>query len=544
MSGSFIRFVASFLRHGAARDKEFLFKRKAYATGIVTFLLTLVQRNPLAQRLVTVGSHFKRSRCRSRIVLLCCLVLGALFLWTMFGSPFKNCVRYTPVYLRQTLDEQYRVIFPKSVQVTNSCPFCHELKLNLPCYKAKLLCDYDPAFEDNKRQFMCDCNCGAFESPEPSLSKDRGAKKVNILFFTSHELVLRATSQHELLYYEAAQALPDFSAHMFGPGFEGYNSELSVKENVANAFPNMNFDVLFIQIPSNYHFTDSIYTNIQELSKDLLVVLRLHECRYGLCEDHLTRTAAHIAMFAYARDLINYGHHSDKLLVHVPHVVHPPRYNNYSVGSPSRVIDVVLAGGYGPDYPFGRRLYNLIQEGVIQGAKVLPHPPPHSDIHPEVQYRIYTNNLESAKVALVTSSVDRLMLMKYGEVAMSGALIAGEIPLGHHAELRTGMIELTDDMSDQEIVKVIRHYVTSVSEREAKVLQARKLFLTQYTTWKFFSKLQDVTTLYRHGGRGLIYPQFFVSEELLERPSCTEFYLGHILFDFRVVRHWFSRLFV
>ena len=546
MSGSVIRLISSILRHGVAGDKELLLKRKTSASGILTFLVSLLQRNPFSQALLAVGIYFKRSRCRSRIFILLGVVLALFLLWALFGSPFRYCVNYTPLYVRRTLDEKYEVLFPHSVEVTNSCPFCQDLKLSsLTCYQAKLFCNHDPAFEDKRRRFLCDCNCGAFGSrgAESTPSEDSNSQKVNILFFTSRDLVLSASSQYEMLYYEAAKVLPDFNAYMFGPGFEGYDREQSLKENLASTFPGVQFDVLFIQVPSKFHFTDSVYSGIQELSKELMVVLRLHECRYGLCEDHLTKTNAHIAVFSYARDLLQYSHHIDKLLIHSPHVVHPPIYNNYSVYSPARTTDVLLAGGYSRDYPFGRRLYNMIQEGVITGAKVLTPPSVHLEVLPDVQYQVYINSLESAKIVLVTSSVDRLLLIKYGEVAMSGALIAGDIPLGHHAELRSGMLELTNDMSDQEIVKVLNYYISSFKEREAKVLQARRLFLSQYTTWKFFSKMQDAIKLYQNGGRGLIYPQYFVGEDILERPSCTEFYSHHILFDFHVLRHRFRHLF-
>ena len=64
------------------------------------------------------------------------------------------------------------------------------------------------------------------------------------------------------------------------------------------------------------------------------------------------------------------------------------------------------------------------------------------------------------------------MLMKYGEVAMSGALIVGDIPLGHQAEFKLGMVEVTEEMSDETILALLKEYLQNHKKREAKVLRA------------------------------------------------------------------------
>ena len=504
------------------------------------FATSIFQRDPLGQGLMSVCHQLKRTRCRTRIFLSVGFILSALLVIALFGTPYNHCVNYAPVYIKQAMDEQYAVLFPQAMQVTNSCPYCSDLRVSLPCYRAQLLCQADEAFRPGAPWSVCDCECGAFDDTESSVDHE---ETLNILFFTTKEHLQASGSQHELLYYEAAVALSNINAHLYGPGFPNFDEDMSIKENLKTAFPGVTFDIIFIQVPSSYRFTSVVYAGLRELSKEVLIVFRFHECRYGLCEDHLSRSGARLAIFAYARDLVQYRHHADQtLLVHHPHVVHPPIYRNVSVQSPTRTTDILFVGKFGADYPFGRRLYNMIMEGKIDGARLLVQTTENVSDGGR-QFAGYIRTLESTKIALLTSSVERLMLMKYGEVAMSGALIVGDIPLGHQAEFKRAMVEVTEEMSDEAILTILRRYLENDREREAKVLKARQLYLSRYSTWTFFHNLREMVALRQQGATGLLYPHYFVDEHLLERPSCTSYYLGKLVFDFRVLQHWFQQWF-
>ena len=504
------------------------------------FVTSIFQRDPLGQGLMSVCNQLKRTRCRTRIFLSLALVVSAVVLLALFGTPYSHCVNYAPIYIKQAMDEQYAVLFPQAMEVTNSCPYCTDLTLSLPCYRAQLLYQTDQAFRPGAPVSVCDCECGTFDGAESTVDHQA---PLNILFFTTKEHLQSSVSQHEMLYYLAAAALPHINAKLYGPGFPNFDEDKTLKENLKTAFPHVNFDIIFIQVASNYRFTSSVYAGLRELSEEMLVVFRFHECRYGLCEDHLSRSGAKVAIFAYARDLVQYRHHVDQtLLVHYPHVVHPPIYHNVSVQSPTRTTDVLFVGQIGADFPFGRRLYNMISEGKIAGARLL-NPATDSASDGEKQFVEYIKTLESTKIALLTSSVERLMLMKYGEVAMSGALIVGDIPLGHQAEFKLGMVEVTEGMSDETILALLREYLQNHKKREAKVLKARQLYLSRYNTWNFFHHLREMVVLRKQGATGLLYPHYFVDEHLLERPSCTAYYLGKLAFDFRVLQHWFQQWF-
>ena len=190
----------------------------------------------------------------------------------------------------------------------------------------------------------------------------------------------------------------------------------------------------------------------------------------------------------------------------------------------------------------------MIKEKKIEGAQIYESPPPLADAKDlstsGSQYNSYLRTLESSKVVIVTSSFDNLLLMKHGEIALSGALIAGDIPLGYEAELRGKMLELRPQMSDSEIIALLGKYVQETQSRKTAILLARQLFLSKYTTWNQFDILRQLLELTNRGVTGLIYPHYYVKEDLLDRPSCTAFYFSDIMYILHSATRWLAKFFV
>jgi len=344
----------------------------------------------------------------------------------------------------------------------------------------------------------------------------------------------------EFDYYHAANMDPHIKAFLWGEGFPGYNSKLSFRENVQNKFPNIKFDIVFIQTPPKYRFSDKVYEGLKEMSDDgTAVIFRFHECRYGICEPHIHNTGASIALFAYARDIQLYPHLTeDILMVHLSHVVHAPLFNNISHLSPKRTTAVLLTGRLASAYPFRTRLYQLIESGKIKGAKARKHPTytmvegKISSVQKiESQERDYIRSLESAQIVFVTASRSHLRLIKYGETAAAGALIVGDIPLGSEYEFKNIMVEIKPEYSDDKIIEIVQHYLDHPEEREDIVSQARQLFLSKYTTRHFFEWLQDIMTLHRYGARGVYYPNYYIPQSDIPSQTCLLYYTSEALYE-------------
>ena len=200
------------------------------------FVTSIFQRDPLGQGLMSVCNQVKRTRCRTRIFLSLALVVSAVVLLALFGTPYSHCVNYAPIYIKQAMDEQYAVLFPQAMEVTNSCPYCTDLTLSLPCYRAQLLYQTDQAFRPGAPVSVCDCECGTFDGAESTVDHQA---PLNILFFTTKEHLQSSVSQHEMLYYLAAAALPHINAKLYGPGFPNFDEDKTLKENLKTAFPHV-----------------------------------------------------------------------------------------------------------------------------------------------------------------------------------------------------------------------------------------------------------------------------------------------------------------
>lgn len=445
-------------------------------------------------------------------VLLLVLIVGKM-------TSFRHCVDYVPVYMRSlgySLDSRHS--YPM-------CIFCKRIVLHLSCYEAMM---YFP-------DFHCTCNCASFTQSSKTDFKD-----LTILFLSTYERYTTQMLRIEFDYYNAASNDPHIKAYLWGEGFPGYNSELSFRRNLLNKYPGIKFDIIFIQTPPKYRFSDKVYIGLKEMRDDgTVVIFRFHECRYGICEPHILDTGASIALFAYARDIHLYPHLTgDVLMVHLPHVIHAPLFNNVSHLSPKRTTTVLLTGRLASAYPFRMKLYNLIESGKIKGAKARRHPTytmaegkVSSVKRIEGQVKDYIRSLESAQIVFVTASRAQLRLIKYGETAAAGALIVGDIPLGSEYEFKNIMVEIKPDYSDSKIVETVQYYLSHPEEREQIVSRARRLFLGKYTTRHFFEWLQDVVTLHRHGAKGVYYPSYYIPQSDIPSQTCVLYYTSEAIYE-------------
>ena len=463
--------------------------------------------------------HWVLIRWRARPKL--CLFILFVVISVIMGriTFFRHCVDYVPVYMRSLGHGMTsRHTYPM-------CTFCKSIVLHLPCYEAII---YFPASH-------CTCNCVSF-----TRAGETNFKNLTILFLTTYERYTTQMLRIEFNYYNAATMDSHIKAYLWGEGFPGYNSGLSFRRNLLNQYPGIKFDIIFIQTPPKYRFSDRVYEGLKDMSRDgTVVVFRFHECRYGICQPHILDTNASIALFAYARDIQLYPHLSrDMLMVHLPHVIHAPLFSNVSHLSPSRTTTVLLTGRLASAYPFRTRLHHLIESGKIKGAKGRKHPT-YTMAEAEIssvkrikeQERDYVRSLESAQIVFVTSSRSKLRLIKYGETAVAGALIVGDMPLGSEYEFKDIMVEIKPNYSDSEIVDTVEYYLAHPKEREEIVSRARKLFLSNYTTRHFFEWLQDVMTLHRHGAKGVYYPNYYIPQSDIPTQTCVLYYGSEAVYE-------------
>jgi len=150
----------------------------------------------------------------------------------------------------------------------------------------------------------------------------------------------------------------------------------------------------------------------------------------------------------------------------VPHVVHCPHtVSAEDIPSPpaERRYDVAISGAMLQSvYPFRVRLFRLLTECKDLRTLCVPHPGYRdlASVAPDaVVGRRYYATLADSRLGIATSSIFKLPLRKYLEIAACHTTVAGDIPERGFELTRDHVLRLNARMSDDEIVSALRRGV-------------------------------------------------------------------------------------
>ena len=220
--------------------------------------------------------------------------------------------------------------------------------------------------------------------------------------------------------------------------------------------------------------------------------MREHECWGYRCLLPIIdyNVSIFLQTYAYEIDLYHKSFSYNRIIAHSPHcaeplIFYPPLVLNSDI-PPVRDIDVLVVGARNHFvYPIRARLGQMIKDGIIKNGYVHDHPgyslSNNSLEQTEEQTRIYAALLRRAKIVVVDSSRYSYALTKFSEVPLSGCLILGDIPAERENEFRSFIVQISMNMTDNEIVSIIDYWITHDSERETKAAIGQKLILTSYT---------------------------------------------------------------
>lgn len=150
----------------------------------------------------------------------------------------------------------------------------------------------------------------------------------------------------------------------------------------------------------------------------------------------------------------------------------------------------------------------------------------------DAQLRDYSRTFGDAKICLVTASkwmysiqvrgarsaphhhppyrlrngLADVRPQKYGEAAAAGCLIVGSIPLDRKADFEDFVVEIRNEMTDQEIVDTINHWLAHDAERAERAARGQRYFLERFASRQY---VQDVSAWVRRaqsGQRGMVLP--------------------------------------
>lgn len=165
-----------------------------------------------------------------------------------------------------------------------------------------------------------------------------------------------------------------------------------------------------------------------------------------------------------------------RFFFHDPHCAKKSVFKDYNL--PKR-YDVMLAGRHlaknvlgDYHYPLRDRLFNLLPKLEKHGHRTYIHPHPkytHDDSFTDKYLIEFAKAINQARLCLTCSGIPKSRFGKYIEIPMCNVAIAADIPDQDQDDFREFVIELSTDMTDDEMVEKIDHYL-----RNQKLLDEKR----------------------------------------------------------------------
>lgn len=246
---------------------------------------------------------------------------------------------------------------------------------------------------------------------------------MRILYLYPRDLYDRKMSIGRVLYGMAVGIQPGVDVQFWGDGWDGYKSELSLRENIER----INLK------PTHLWFYKS--DRLKKPFPDIPSFICFNECWSEKYISEAYHAEADTVIFHHAGDMQQW----EEILtgrgvksVHIPHCADPSFFTSKPIPIFARTTDCLLTGVQSPEvYPLRARFRKMILEGKIKGhCAIRSHPGYRLSSHELIrsQYGEYCHQLGQAKVVLCCSSKHGYLLQKYSEAAMAGCAIVTDRP--------------------------------------------------------------------------------------------------------------------
>ena len=280
----------------------------------------------------------------------------------------------------------------------------------------------------------------------------------------------------------------------WGPGWDGYDNTISVSENLEK------LDTLPDLIVT-YKPLDMI--GMKDVS--IPVCLRYNEMYdFNWTTEEIDKSGAEFVICHHENDMEPYiKHYGDKVkFVHIPHCGKKEVFKDWGE---QKIYDFMIGGATnvntqvtGQHYPLRDRMVGILRRLGEMGYKVYQHPHPgytHDDAHTNKYLIDFSKAINRAKICITCSGAPKSRFGKYIEIPMSGTAIAGDIPGQDEEDFRKFVIELTMDMSDNEIINKLTNYIKD-DESLKKVTQRGLNWSKGYTQEYYASRFLEEAVIY------------------------------------------------
>jgi GT2 family glycosyltransferase/2-polyprenyl-3-methyl-5-hydroxy-6-metoxy-1,4-benzoquinol methylase/tetratricopeptide (TPR) repeat protein len=289
--------------------------------------------------------------------------------------------------------------------------------------------------------------------------------------------------------YEALARRPGVT--LFGPGLPGYRRGMTVGEAVEVACGGVWPDVLL-------HGVD-----LKESGRPLVDGLAEAPCLTAIeLFDSWARPdvqAEFVRRHRFALGLmVADGHHMsyyrercpDTEFHWTPNAVDTRLFQDY--GLPKR-YDVILYGNVDDAvYPLRARLARVLARQTQLSVRHIPHPGYQPSVGEEARVisgEALSRAISEAWIGIATSSIYRVLMAKYLEIAASGALVAGDLPDCGRPLFDDDWVELGLGQTDEEVLAALRGALADKDRLRSRIEAVRQRVVRDFSTDAFAARV-------------------------------------------------------
>lgn len=201
-------------------------------------------------------------------------------------------------------------------------------------------------------------------------------------------------------------------------------------------------------------------------------------------------------------------------LIHIPHCAKKEIFYDYKL---EKKIDILLCGTIGDKkhYPLRNKLASVLSKiNPKYKCQIYKHPGYiHSNSYTDIYLTDFAKAINSSKICVTCSSKYKYRLGKYVEIPMCNSVLAGDIPDQDEKVFREFMIEISNDMSDDEIVKILESYLVNTTLLDKKRQMGYEWSLKYTQEYYATNFIENVTLFLKEYNNKKI---FVLGDELLD----------------------------
>ena len=286
-----------------------------------------------------------------------------------------------------------------------------------------------------------------------------------------------------------------------GPGWDNWVPTISPQANLDNILKSKEYDLVIGYKPLEISgFQDITYNKCIRYNE-------MYDTEWTLKE--IAESKANVIICHHYNDYKEYINIlKTKKLNHIKCITWVPHSADANIFKPKLEIekkyDIALVGAtnvttmLGEHYPLRARMGKLLGLMPVQyKCAVVPHVGgSHSDAYTDKYAIDFANKINSAKIIITDSGAPKSRFGKYIEVPMCGVALAGDVYNDHPKDvdlLKSFLIDINMQMSDQEIIKKLVYYLENDSEREKKV-KAGIQYTKDFTQERYAERFINILT--------------------------------------------------